>query len=347
MIVFKEMKKIDFDNTIPPEKENQWTAFLNGEPDIQDNPLLDSKEKAEFKAAWETCGTGFSYTAANPDKAWGDLQKKISKPNNALIYKTFSSRVFQYAATILIVLGIGFAAYQIIQTSSKQSTIPVQLMVAKTEAHPLNLSIITLPDGSTVKMNADTRIEYPEKFAADLRKVKLSGEAFFEVKRDTARPFIIETANASVEVLGTSFNVSAYPHAELVEVNVKTGKVKLTRISTSISGSKSAILPAGQRGWINLAAGEIGHANALSPNYCSWITKEIIFQHTPLSEAFDVLENTYHVKISMKNPEIGAIPYTANFADSNLDNIIEVIARTHHLKVKRVGGEIIFARFVN
>src|SRR5665647_208470 len=251
---------------------------------------------------------------------------------------------FKYAAMIVVVLGIGFATFKIIKSSEKSVDTPVLMTVANTEAHPANFTVITLPDGSTVKMNASTRIEYPEHFAADIRKVKLSGEAFFEVTRDTLHPFIIETVNASVEVLGTSFNVSAYPEAGLVEVNVKTGKVKLTQLAEGNSTSKSAILPAGERGWLDVVNGKMGQDMIVTPNYSAWITKEIIFQRTPLTEAFSILENTYHVKIKMENPEIGKIPYTANFANQELDYITDVLARTHQLKFVRNGDQIIFAK---
>ncbi len=338
---------MDFNNTILPEKEKKWTAFLNGEPDITDYSGLDEHEKSEMKKVWETAGTNFCYSAANSDKAWNTLQSKISKPDVALSHRILKSHVFQFAAMILVVIGIGYSVYQFMQTPVKQVYKSVRMVVAETETHPVQLTEITLPDGSTVKVNANSRIEYPEHFVGNIRKIKLSGEAFFDVTRDTLRPFIIETVHASVEVLGTSFNVTAYPLAGMVEVNVTTGRVKLTQYAEGESGRKSAVLPAGERGWLKVADGEIGVANALAPNYSSWINKKISFQHTPLSDAFSVLENTYHVKLRMEDPRIGTIPYTANFADHKLEYIVEVIARTHHLKVKRVDNEIIFARIVN
>lgn len=338
---------MQFNNDIPTKKENRWTAFLNGEPDISVVSNQEAEENAEFTDAWEAAGNNFSYSAANPDQAWRNIQKELTKSDGGLKITVFKSSVFRYAAMLVMAIGIGFAAYQIIKTPEKQIEVQVRMAVAETEAHPLNPSVITLPDGSTVKMNASTRIEYPERFTAHARKVKLSGEAFFEVTRDTAAPFIIETANASVEVLGTSFNVSAYPRAGLVEVNVETGKVRLTQLSDGKPVLKSVLLPAGQRGWLKVTGNEIGHAEMLATNYSSWITKKIIFQRTPLAEAFAVLENTYHVKIKMENSDIGTIPYTANFANLNLDYIVDVIARTHQLKVKKLGDEIVFSRIVN
>lgn len=329
---------------IPPEKEARWAAFLNGESEISDVSRLEAEEMDDFTAVWEVAGTSFSNSAANPNQAWLNIQKEISNPDEKLKIRIFNSLFFKYAAMIVVVLGIGFATFKIIKSSEKSVDTPVLMTVANTEAHPANFTVITLPDGSTVKMNASTRIEYPEHFAADIRKVKLSGEAFFEVTRDTLHPFIIETVNASVEVLGTSFNVSAYPEAGLVEVNVKTGKVKLTQLAEGNSTSKSAILPAGERGWLDVVNGKMGQDMIVTPNYSAWITKEIIFQRTPLTEAFSILENTYHVKIKMENPEIGKIPYTANFANQELDYITDVLARTHQLKFVRNGDQIIFAK---
>ena len=338
---------MQLNNDIPTKREIRWTAFLNGEHVISDISKQEEEENAEFTDAWEAAGNNFSYSAANPDKAWLSLQKEMMKSDRNLKIRVLRYRVFKYAAMVVMVMGIGFATYKAIISPAKQAGTLIATAVAETEVHPLNPTVIILPDGSTVKMNASTRIEYPEHFNPKIRKVKLSGEAFFNVTRDTTAPFIIETANASVEVLGTSFNVSAYPQAGLVEVNVETGKVKLTQLRDGKTPNKSVLLPAGVRGWLKINGNELGHDEMLAANYSSWITKKIIFQRTPLSEAFSVLENTYHVKIEMENPDIGRIPYTANFANLKLDYIVEVIARTHQLKVKKIGDEIIFARALN
>lgn len=338
---------MNFNNTIPTEKENRWTAFLNGESGISDVSMPEADEREDFTAVWEATGTRFSYSSANPDQAWLNIHNEMMKSDKGQKYKQLKFRLFKYAAMIVMVAGVGFATYKVIQTPEKQEELPVKMAFTETEAHPVNFTTIILPDGSTVKMNANTRIDYPERFSANIRKVKLSGEAFFQVTRDTLRPFVIETENASVEVLGTSFNVSAYPAARLIEVNVKTGKVKLTQHTNGKSDPQTTILPAGEHGWLKVDNGEMGHSGALAPNYSAWITKELNFQRTPLAEVFSVLENTYHVKIKMENPEIGKIPYTVNFANSKLEYITEVIARTHKLKVKSSGDEIIFASIKN
>ena len=94
-----------------------------------------------------------------------------------------------------------------------------------TQTFPQDIRLIRLSDGTRVWVNENTQIEYPEKFASDERIIKLKGEAFFEVARDTARPFIISSGNIKTTVLGTSFDVKAY--GNIAEVNVRTGKVKV------------------------------------------------------------------------------------------------------------------------
>jgi len=338
------MEKMNFNDNIVTEEEIRWAAYLNGEPDRLQGSNPDGRENALLTDVWETTGTHFSYVSANPDHGWNELQNKLEKSNKSLGISLFRRRVFQYAATVVMVVGIGFATYQLMRTPKIVANLPVRMAFAETNAHPSSITRVILPDGSTVQLNADTKIEYPEHFSAGVRKVKLSGEAFFEVIKDSAHPFRIETAKASVEVLGTSFNVSAYPTSDRVEVNVETGKVKLAPIHEDGSPGKCAILPAGERGWLKISAQEIGQAKSVAPNYAAWITKKLSFQRTPLSEVCVVLENTYHIKFKLENSEIGKIPYTANFAEYSPNYIADVIARTHHLKVKKSEDEIIFAK---
>lgn len=336
-----------YDNPIPSENENRFSELLDKGPEDSGTIDMESVEMGDFIAAWEITGTSFSYSAANPDRAWANLHVKINKSDMGLKKRALKPYLFRAAAMAVLAAGIGFATYKAIQTPGGKLDVPIKTIIAETVAHPSNLKAITLPDGSVVKLNARTKLEYPEVFGPAGRKVKLSGEAFFEVAKDVAHPFIIDTGNALVEVLGTSFNVSAYPGSGLVEVNVETGKVKLTRNKNGEPASHSAILPAGQHGWLKVANGAIGQTAVLSQNYSAWVTKKISFQRTPLAEAFSTLENTYHVPIKMEGPEIGTLSYTANFADQPLDYIIAVIARTHRLNVTRDSEGFIFSTIKN
>ena len=250
-------------------------------------------------------------------------------------------RVMQYAAGIVVLIALGVTGYWL--TRPEKQVVEPQWIVQQTVMQPTSVEQITLPDGTVVSLNANSRIEYPKEFTGQTRTVKLVGEAFFDVSHNPYHPFIIEAEGAQIEVLGTSFNVSAYPGKGKVEVNVRTGTVRL--VSTHIAEGKQAeeILPAGQRGWVNLANGSTSRETTVTPNYLSWVNKEIKFKNTPLSDVFGVLENTYHVKVEGATPSIDTLRYTADFEKQNLDFIVDVIGRTLNLKVSKTDSGIVFA----
>ncbi|MEL1255219.1 FecR domain-containing protein [Flavobacterium sp. DGU38] len=159
---------------------------------------------------------------------WNELPQKGIFPDevkfrmwNAILSATINRRRNRYRKAIAAsaALLISIAGYQYVKFNSSVSPEII------TQTFPKDIRLIRLSDGTRVWVNENTKIEYPAKFASDERIVKLTGEAFFEVARDTTRPFIISSGNIKTTVLGTSFDVKAY--GNIAEVNVRTGKVKV------------------------------------------------------------------------------------------------------------------------
>ncbi len=249
----------------------------------------------------------------------------------------------RYAAILIALFAIGSVTLLI---TRKPATIHEQLALVtekmktiQTVSKPVSMTIITLPDGSTIKLNANSRLEYPEHFSGTNRKVKLSGEAYFDVIHDASHPFLVEINNVEVEDLGTSFNISAYPGKAQLVVNVVTGSVRLSDTNQHVT----TVLTAGSSGKFLTETGKITVSNELSPNFLSWITQELSFRHTPLSKVFEELENIYHVPIVIADSEITTISYTANFDKFKIEDIVNIIAKTHHLSVKKQGEGFVFA----
>ena len=113
---------------------------------------------------------------------------------------------------------------------------------------PDNVDVFNLPDGSTVYLNKDSKLTYPNKFEGDERVVILEGECFFDVKKNPDKPFIIFSGNTKTEVLGTTFNLRAYPEQENVEVMVLTGRVKFSRITDETENKKMVNLTKQKKG---------------------------------------------------------------------------------------------------
>ena len=243
----------------------------------------------------------------------------------------------------MAILALGSITFMLTNRPAKNieelAALPPEMKTVQTVANPSELTTVILPDGTTVKMNASSTLQYPAQFAAGSRKVKLSGEAYFEVVHDAVNPFILELNNMEVEDLGTSFMISAYPGKAGVEVNVTSGSVRLR----DKNQKEETLLMAGWSGKYRSENDIIEVANSLDANYLSWITKEVSFHHTPLSTVFEELENVYHVRITFNDPEIANIPYTANFEKFDLGDIVKIIAQTHHLTVKKEGDGFVFA----
>lgn len=320
----------------------EWAAFLNGERGAETFSGEETSEMREMREAWELSGTVFSHSAANPEKAWDQLNKQLDETPQTVQQPTrhLFRRVMQYAAAIIVLVALGVTGYWL---TRPEKTIESQWVVQQTVMQPATIKPVTLPDGTIVSLNANSRIEYPESFSGQKRTVKLVGEAFFDVHHDPMHPFIIKTEGAQIEVLGTSFNVSAYPGKEKVEVNVRTGTVRLVSTRKTEGKQTEEILPAGQRGWVNLSDGTTSHELGVAPNYLSWVNKKIKFKNTPLSDVFSVLENTYHVKVEGADAHIDTLRYTADFEKQNLDFIVDVIGRTLNLNVSKTDDGIVFA----
>ena len=321
--------------------EEELVAYITGEPGMKPEPeIVKDVTYRGLEQAWELTGTAYSYRNSNPDRAWQKLSKEIGAKTKVISKKRFF--YLRYAAIFITLVALG--AITLLLTRNQINT-PEQLIAASPEmkhvqtgSNPASFTTVRLPDGSTVKMNANSTLQYPEQFASASRNVKLSGEAYFEVIHDASHPFVVEINDILVEDLGTSFNISAYPGKKQIEVNVTTGSVRLR----DKNQKEGTILAEGSSGKLLTGNGQIIISNELSPNFLSWITKEVTFHHTPLSTVFEELENIYHVRIEFTDPKIANISYTANFAKFQLEDIVNVIAKTHHLSVSKQADGYVF-----
>ncbi len=161
---------------------------------------------------------------------------------------------------------------------------------------------ITLPDGTKVWLNAGSSLKYPMSFAKNERRVSLEGEAFFEVTKDSARPFKVLSKGQEIEVLGTAFNVNAYPDNTAIKTTLVNGKVKL---SNDKRYSEVIYLLPGQQS-TNTNNGKIQLANVDTAPFTAWKEGLFYFDETPLSDALQQIGRWYNVEVKYK----GEVPQT-------------------------------------
>lgn len=181
-------------------------------------------------------------------------------------------------------------------------------------------SRVELPDGSTVQLNSDTKITFPDTFAGDTREVELSGEAYFQVKGDSAKPMIVSTAKGfQIKVLGTEFNVKSYENDELSSTTLYKGSIHLIT-----AASETKVLP-NEQVTIN-SRNQITHLKpTILDDTKAWTQGRLLFDETPVSEVVKMLERWHGVKIEVKDPVILKYKITAEFKSESIYQIMYVI----------------------
>ena len=205
---------------------------------------------------------------------------------------------------------------------------------------------IMLPDSSMVWLNSDTRIEYPEVFDKAERKVKLSGEAYFEVKSDSLHPMIITTDKGfQIKVTGTSFNVKAYNDDNVARTTLYSGSISLL-----YKGAGNTVIEKKMRPnqCVDLYDEKIRITkNATEEQLESasiWKAGRIHFESTPLSEAIKTLNRWHGTQFKIENPEVLEYRITANFENESIVQIMELIKMTTYIDYSISGKEIIITK---
>jgi ferric-dicitrate binding protein FerR (iron transport regulator) len=157
---------------------------------------------------------------------------------------------------------------------------------------------VSLPDGSKVVLNENSKLSY--NYAGKNREVQLIGEAFFEVSKDPQHPFLIQTGEVQTKVLGTSFNVRAYPDEEKIKVSVKTGRVEVSTTSANPQKAKPLILLPGKTGIYNNQDSTLEKAlDVATEDVDTWKEGTLVFESgITLSEVIPAIEKFYDIKIS-------------------------------------------------
>ena len=268
----------------------------------------------------------FNLNKIDSQAAWNKLNRQLEKPTRKHRLPAYFLRI---AALFLLILATGFATWKL-ANNNRTTT----FSTAKTDfSHP----VIVLPDGSKVTLNYGSQLIFPHDFKGDTRVVKLKGEAFFEVKPDAEKPFIVKTKSASIKVLGTSFNVLAYDSNEIVEVYVKTGKVEIKNEGAELASKYKMVLLPGEMATLNTTSFNLTKNKAEKENRLSWLTHEIEFHFTGLFDVIKTLEHAYNLKIEINGNVDLNQKITATFNRQNPDYIMEVVAITLNLDLIKTG----------
>jgi transmembrane sensor len=195
-----------------------------------------------------------------------------------------------------------------------------------------------LPDGTQLAMNRFSSVKYALDTEGNSRTVELTGDAFFEVERDTAQPFVILAQDVKIEVLGTAFYVDARDDQPQVQVIVRSGLVGVTAQAQNI------VLTPDEIGIYDKTTGELTKKQNEDINYMAWKTDVLRFENTELERVVFDLNRKFHANISIRNDEIKSCQISTTFENRSLDTIIKIIEETlRGIKSEKIGEEIVLS----
>ncbi len=287
----------------------------------------------ELNKVWSM--TGSYKTGFEPDleKGLSRFKTSIAQTNQETPIRLIERPSFNWrmAASIALLIGVGLAVYYSFQ--------PGQPDLMAISTNPGEKKEIGLPDGSRVILNEDSKLVFPEQFG-DKREVRLVGEAYFSVAEDAEHPFVIDCPNGHVEVLGTAFNLRAYPEEEFAEVEVESGKVMFSRPngedSVVLESKQMAILEPLKEGE-EVAAIEAVDIPAL--NAQAWRTNRLDFRRLKMETVVLLIERYYGAKVELVNTEIGSCTFNSRYEREKLETVLSEIELSFKANLKKINQE--------
>jgi len=201
---------------------------------------------------------------------------------------------------------------------------------------------IVLSDGTLVHLNSGSSMRYPVKFVkGQERKVFIKGEAYFEVTEDKSTPFVVNTNQVNIRVLGTKFNVSAYEEDETVNTVLVEGAVRLYDVKSMYDLKKSIALEPGYMASLNKQDKKISLGEVDTRIHTAWTKGRLVFKNTPFKSIRKKLERNYNVKIINNNKLLDEKQYNATFDLETIEQVLNSFNENYAIEYSIVNNQII------
>lgn len=300
--------------------------FAEAETLWQNTTAPEPANVPKFEDFWQTIEARLDEEKAPARARVIPLNRPTARQINPWVFD--DKRKLRWLAAAVLIIMIGSAAlYQNLINGNALQTYSTQ------NAQRLR---VLLPDGSQVELNAASEIKFPKSFADSIRLVMFSGQGYFEVTPDR-RPFIVQTENAQVRVLGTKFDLKS--RRRKTQLVVKEGIVALR---SAVAAAESNVMVRANEMSLcfdNLPPQKPERVNA--EYWLGWLRNKFVFEKMPLQEAVEELQRFYDFEIRLADPELGKLTITGEFEQEPLEDILPVICRALNLKY-RIDGKTYF-----
>lgn len=289
---------------------NDFNAIAATDWDKNNIDSTEENQKKYYQNAWQLVSK---------------MRNKSRLENRLRIFK----RILTGTASVAAVCAIGWFVYtSVIANNSSDELVYKEVVTDKGE-----IKDVILPDGSLIKLNASSTLRYDQHYGKHDRNVTLTGEAFFDVKSDKTKPFIINSDKLSVRVMGTSFNIRSYPEDITTSVAVRSGKVGVDFDHDEINIK----LRSGDQIVIDKTNLSMSRQNVNVNNSISWMSGNLYFSELPIREAVKMLRRHYDANIILKDSSSKAI-ITGMHDNKSLESVLKSICFTANLKFDKKNG---------
>lgn len=294
--------------------------------------LIFQMDDRELSGYLENIWTEFPLTATRNQKSFDEVKTSLKHLNkNQLSIYQWMIRI---AAILFLPIITLYSVYLYVDRNALLLSDRDKVQISTLKGDQTS---ITLPDGSIIFLNSESSIIYPTTFGRNNREITLSGEAFLNIAKDKKHPFIVNTKYLALEVLGTSFNVSAYPKDSIIETTLLEGKIKVTPQQKQAT---AIILVPNQKLRFNNNTFSMNVSQTDSYIETAWRRGDLIFKSEPLSKIIEKLERYYGMNITVT----GKLPeqlFTGTFHEDQIIPVLQNL-QLHYSFYYTVSGKNIY-----
>jgi transmembrane sensor len=295
--------------------------------------IIDKEENKtallqQLKLLWEN-----NDLLQEPDVNWERLYNRMmTRAGQPNVYPTNRRRFTMYrniAAAIVLVAGLTAAGWYFLK--NERTTANVTAVKETTTNKSPGHQLINLPDGSIVILNAGSKLDYPASFKGKNREVHLTGEAYFDIRHVPSQPFVVHAGGIATKVLGTAFNIKAYPVDNTISVTVAHGKVEVTH-----AGKTLGVLKKNQQLVVDKIAQQHQQHEVNAATVSAWKQNDFIMEDRTFAEAARLIADRFHVTIELDNPGLANCRFTATFLNNaSLEQVLTVLCDLNNVSFSK------------
>jgi len=299
------------DNTLPIDQRNVVEKWID----------LNSENKIKFNTLKQLNKTVFiakDFDKLNPEKSWEDVERRIKKKTVTKYSSNNYAMLLKIAAVLIICMSLSALFFKTNTTT----------LIAETTKE------YELPDGTQVWLKKGSTLRYGSKFNGQERRVEMEGEAYFKVAKNKDKPFKVTLNNTITEVLGTQFNLKYQPEHRTTSLVLVEGSVKFANDKTTKVVKPGETITANPLGVLAIT-------NTDDKNFNSWITKELQFDNTSLSDVIKAIANTYSKPIIIENKNLELCRLTTTFTNQSLSQVLETLKILYQFNIIEEDNQIV------